>query len=78
MTDPIKRVLPKAGSDQCPNISDDELKVVIKDAIKEAVVEWIESQQARVGKWTISGLAVLAVGGLVYLALTYLGFRKGS
>ena len=78
MTDPIKRVLPKAGSDQCANISDDELKVVIKGAIKEAVVEWIESQQARVGKWTISGLAVLAVGGLVYLALTYLGFRKGS
>ena len=78
MTDPIKRVLPKAGSDQCSNISDDELKVVIKDAIKEAVVEWIESQQTRVGKWTISGLAVLAVGGLVYLALTYLGFRKGS
>ena len=76
MTDPIKRVLPKAGSDQCANISDDELKVVIKSAIKEAVLEWISDQQQRVGRWTISGLAVLAIGGMIYLALLWLGFTR--
>lgn len=47
-----------------------------KVAVKEAIQEWLDKQYAAVGRWTVNGLLALALGGLVYLALTGLGWKK--
>ena len=72
MTEQIKEQL----ASHAEQLTDAELKSIIKLAIKEAVLEWIADQQQRVGRWTISGLAVLAIGGMIYLALLWLGFTR--
>ena len=48
-----------------PNI-DPELQ---KQAVKEALREWVDDRYKEVGKWTIRGLGAAAFAGLIYLAL---------
>lgn len=47
-----------------------------KDAVKEAIREWLNEQFAAFGRWTFYGLLSLAMGGLVYFALIGLGYKK--
>jgi hypothetical protein len=47
-----------------------------KQAVKEALREWIDERYAEVGKWTIRGLFALAFAGGVYLALVGLGYHR--
>ena len=46
----------------------EELKQLHKEAIKEAINEWLDKQYILFGKWTIRGLAS---GGLVILLYGY-------
>lgn len=55
-----------------PNI-DPELQ---KQAVKEAIREWLNDQFAAFGKWTFYGLMSAAFVGIVYLALTGAGWHK--
>lgn len=54
------------------NMSQDEQK----EAVKEALKEWLNDQFAAFGKWTFNGLLAAALVGLVYLALTGAGWHK--
>ena len=51
-------------------------KEMEKEAIKEALSEWLDKQFALVGKWTFAGLVAAALAGLVYLALVGQGWHK--
>lgn len=42
-----------------------------KAIMKEALQEWLDRQFALVGRWTIAGLASMALAGLVYLAVQH-------
>ena len=74
MTDPIKRQL---AQHEIEHLTDDELKSVIKIAIKEAVLEWMDEQYKRFGKWSFYALAATAIGALTYMILMLLGFKRG-
>lgn len=47
-----------------------------KEAIKEAISEWLEDKFAQFGKWTLSGLMALAFAGMIYMALKGQGWSK--
>lgn len=51
----------------------DDIKdsAAFKDAVKQAIKEWLDEQFAAFGRWTFYGLCSMALGGLTYLALTY-------
>jgi hypothetical protein len=45
----------------------DEQKELHKEAIKEAISEWLDKQFITLGKWTLKGLAAMGLAVLVYL-----------
>jgi len=47
---------------------------ITKDAVKEALKEWLNEQFAAFGKWTLTGLLSAAFAGMVYLLLAGHGF----
>ncbi|MDY7579346.1 hypothetical protein RGU70_13590 [Herbaspirillum sp. RTI4] len=49
-------------------------KDVQKEAVKEALREWLDSQFATFGKWTLSGLVASAFAGMIYLWLASHGW----
>ena len=55
------------------NITNEEKKEIIKNALKE----WLDEQFAIFGKWTLTGLSAAALTGLVYLALVSAGLHRG-
>lgn len=64
MVDDTKRVLQE--------LSKAELKLVVKDAIKE----WLDEQTLKFGKWTIRWLALAAFGGLMLFILNAQGWTQ--
>lgn len=58
-----------------PNPIDRETQ---KQAIKEAISEWMDDKFAAFGRWTMSGLLVAAFAGAVYLALRGQGWSMGK
>jgi len=43
-----------------------------KQAIKEALEEWLDKQFTAFGKWSLKGIVALGLAGLVYLwAITH-------
>lgn len=51
-------------------LSHEELKIVVKTAIKE----WLDEQALKFGKWTLRWLAMSALGGVVYFILVTKGW----
>jgi len=49
-------------------------KEIMKDAVKEAIIEWLNEQFAKVGKWTMRGIAAMGFAALVYVWLTMHGW----
>lgn len=47
-----------------------------KEALKEAIHEWMNEQFATFGRWTFYGLLAAAFAGCVYLALKGQGWNK--
>jgi len=47
-----------------------------KEAVKEALKEWLNDQFAAFGKWTLTGLVSSAFVGFVYLWLAGHGWIK--
>jgi hypothetical protein len=47
-----------------------------KEALKEAIHEWLDEQFATFGRWTFKGLLAAAFAGAVYLALKGQGWTK--
>ena len=46
-----------------------------KEAIKEAISEWLDASFADVGRWTVKGLIAVALAGTLYAYLITKGFR---
>jgi hypothetical protein len=43
-----------------------------KEAIKEALEEWLDKQFSKFGVWSLKGIVAIALAGLVYLwAMTH-------
>jgi hypothetical protein len=55
-----------------PNIDPE----VQKQAVKEAIREWLDEIFAAFGRWSITAILAAAFAGLVYLALTGAGWHK--
>jgi hypothetical protein len=47
-----------------------------KQAVKEALQEWLDKQFATLGKWTAGGLLSMAFAVLVYRYLSQHGWSK--
>lgn len=41
-------------------------KEILKQAMKEAVHEWLEEKFAQFGRWTFFGISAAALGGVTY------------
>lgn len=48
----------------------------MKDAVKEALKEWLDEKFTTLGKWSLSSLAALALAALVYFILAMNGWRE--
>jgi hypothetical protein len=47
----------------------------IKDAMKEAMREWLDDKFAEVGRWGLKSLAALAIVALLWLILVTHGWK---
>lgn len=47
----------------------------VKDALKEGLQDWLDGMFAEFGRWTLRGLAAMAIAGVVYLALLANGWK---
>jgi hypothetical protein len=56
-------------------MSDEETKRIFQAAAKAAIREWLDEQFAQVGRWTVRGIIVAALGLLAYLTLTKGGWQ---
>lgn len=45
----------------------EEQKALQKEAIKEAISEWLDKQFSVVGRWTLKGMAAMGVASLFYI-----------
>ena len=45
----------------------EEQKELHKEAIKEAIQEWLDKQYSVVGRWTVKGFRAMFVVAVVYL-----------
>lgn len=48
----------------------------IKEALKEALYEWMDDKFALLGKWTAGSIAVAMLGAIVWFILTMEGWHK--
>jgi len=55
-----------------PNI-DPEIQ---KQAVKEALREWLDERYAALGRWAFTSIMAAAFAGLIYLALIGAGWKK--
>lgn len=51
-------------------------KNIQKEAVKEALQEWLDKQFATLGRWTFRGICAMGFAGLVYVWLTSSGWHK--
>lgn len=47
-----------------------------KDALKEALKEWLDEKFATFGKWSAAGIAAAALGALAYFMLSMNGWHR--
>lgn len=55
-----------------PELSKDE----IKEAFKLGLKEWLDDKFADFGKWSLGGLFVCAMGGVIWLFFLSMGWHK--
>lgn len=48
----------------------------MKDAVKEALKEWLDAKFLAFGKWSLASLAALALAALVYFILKMNGWQQ--
>lgn len=51
-----------------------ERKNLIKEALAEAIKDWLNERYRSVGKWTLRGISAAAFAALVYFILTHSGW----
>jgi len=48
----------------------------VKQALKDGLNEWLDKQFSTLGKWTLGGIASVALAALAYFFLQTKGFSK--
>lgn len=61
-----------ASEEYMPRIGDDEMKRIVKEAIRE----WMDERFTMAGKWSVYGIVVAALGYLAMAILTSNGWHK--
>lgn len=54
-----------------PELNKEEQKAMIKEALQE----WMEKKYADVGRWSMRGIFIMAIGTLVYIWLGSHGWK---
>lgn len=49
---------------------------VVKDAVREALHEWLDEKYAAFGRWSFHGLVAACIGGMVFAFLWSQGWHK--
>jgi hypothetical protein len=57
-------------------LSQDEAKELMREAVKEAASEWLDDKFRQFGKWSIMGLAAAGLVAIVYFILQLNGWHK--
>ena len=57
---------------QMPEMTPEDVKIQMKLAIKE----WLDDKFADLGKWSLAGILVAALGGLAYFMIWVNGYHK--
>ena len=47
-----------------------------KEAVKEAITEWLDAKFQAVGKFTVNGILAAGLAALVYFILIYSGWKE--
>lgn len=47
-----------------------------KEAVKEAIREWLDEKYSTFGKWSLHGLLAMVMAGVVYLFMISNGWHK--
>lgn len=50
----------------------------MKKVMKEALKEWLDEQYAKFGRWSLTGIACMALVVVTYLALKFAGWSPPS
>lgn len=58
------------------DFENEEQKKFLRDSIKQAIDAWLDSQFARIGKWTIRGIVAMLLTALAHFAISYGGWHK--
>lgn len=61
-----------SAEEYMPRIGDDEMKRIVKEAIKE----WLNEQFAQFGRWSFLGIMAAALGLLAMALITSGGWHK--
>lgn len=48
---------------------------IYKEAVREALKEWLDEKFTMVGKWTVNSVLAVALAGLVYFVLAWNGWK---
>ena len=67
-----------AGDHPCPFEEQphiDPAAAATKDAVKEALKEWLDEKFLLVGKWTVNGVLAAGLAALVYVILMQQGWK---
>lgn len=51
-------------------------KAMLKEALKEAIQEWLDKQFILLGKWTLGGVCSAGLAVLAYVWLSSQGWHK--
>lgn len=57
-------------------LSQEEAKILMREAVKEAAGQWLDEKFKQFGKWSLSGMAAAGLVTLVYFMLQLNGWHK--
>jgi len=57
------------------DLKDERQKDIVKEALKEGLREWLDEQFARVGRWTLTGIAAAGFFVLMWTWLSLHGWK---
>lgn len=58
------------------DLQDAETANVVRLAIKQAINEWLDAKYSAVGKWTVRGITVAALGAFAHFLASSNGWFK--
>jgi hypothetical protein len=67
--------LEKSVTDRLDALEKLDHERIYKEAVREALKEWLDEKFAVVGKWTVNSVLAVGLAALVYFVLAYNGWK---